>query len=90
MFLLALLLAYKLHSLENRSLAQNRTSIHLRHHSMPTSWAKPQSPPRLPREWILLGLCLVLMLYSISLIIRIFTQHNTKPLWMSAEWWSWD
>lgn len=42
------------------------------------------------RQWILLGLCLVLMLYSISLIIWVFTQHNPKPPWMSAEWRSWD
>uniref|UniRef100_A0ABI7ZDM5 Angiotensin-converting enzyme n=1 Tax=Felis catus TaxID=9685 RepID=A0ABI7ZDM5_FELCA len=42
------------------------------------------------RQWILLGLCLILTLRSISLIIQILTQHNRKPLWMRAEWWSWD
>ncbi|CAI9163571.1 unnamed protein product [Rangifer tarandus platyrhynchus] len=42
------------------------------------------------RQWMLLGLCLFLMLCSIGLIIRIFTQHNRKPLWMRDEWGSWD
>ncbi|XP_020730930.2 angiotensin-converting enzyme-like protein Ace3 isoform X2 [Odocoileus virginianus] len=37
------------------------------------------------RQWMLLGLCLFLMLCSIGLIIRIFTQHNRKPLWMRDE-----
>ena len=31
------------------------------------------------RQWMLLGLCLLLTLGSIGLIIRIFTQHNRKP-----------
>lgn len=39
---------------------------------------------------VLLGLCLILMLCSIGLTIWIFTQNNRKPLWMKAEWWSWD
>ena len=42
------------------------------------------------RQWMLLGLCLFLMLCSIGLIIRIFTQHNRKPPWMRDEWGSWD
>ena len=42
------------------------------------------------RQWMLLGLCLFLMLCSIGLLIRIFTQHNRKPPWMRDEWGSWD
>ncbi|KAI4566791.1 hypothetical protein R6Z07F_011022 [Ovis aries] len=42
------------------------------------------------RQWMLLGLCLLLTLGSIGLIIRIFTQHNRKPPWMRDEWGSWD
>ncbi|XP_057569833.1 angiotensin-converting enzyme-like protein Ace3 [Hippopotamus amphibius kiboko] len=42
------------------------------------------------RQWLLLGLCLILMLCLIILTIRVFTQHNRKPLWMRAEWWSWN
>ncbi|XP_068833594.1 angiotensin-converting enzyme-like protein Ace3 [Capricornis sumatraensis] len=42
------------------------------------------------RQWMLLGLCLLLTLGSIGLIIRIFTQHNRKPPWMRDEWESWD
>ncbi|XP_059734555.1 angiotensin-converting enzyme-like protein Ace3 isoform X2 [Bos taurus] len=42
------------------------------------------------RQWMLLGLCLLLMLCSIGLIIWIFTQHNRKPPWMRDEWGSWD
>ncbi|KAF4012729.1 hypothetical protein G4228_002986 [Cervus hanglu yarkandensis] len=42
------------------------------------------------RQWMLLGLCLLLLLCSIGLIIRIFTQHNRKPPWMTDEWGSWD
>ncbi|XP_039091839.1 angiotensin-converting enzyme-like protein Ace3 [Hyaena hyaena] len=96
MFLVALLLACRLYSLEKRSLSQNTKAQNT---SLPDSSAQPKSyflgiamEPRLvaKRQWILLGLCLFLMLCSVSLIIQIFTQHNKKPPWMRAEWWSWD
>lgn len=96
MFLVALLLACRLYSLEKRSLSQNTKAQNT---SLPDSSAQPKSyflgiamEPRLvaKRQWILLGLCLLLTMCSVSLIIRIFTQHNKKPPWMRAEWWSWD
>uniref|UniRef100_A0A8D2AL95 Angiotensin-converting enzyme n=1 Tax=Sciurus vulgaris TaxID=55149 RepID=A0A8D2AL95_SCIVU len=41
-------------------------------------------------QWMLLGLCLILMLCSIILTIRIFTWQNQKPPWMKNEKWGSD
>ncbi|KAF5924442.1 hypothetical protein HPG69_018843 [Diceros bicornis minor] len=99
MFLVALLLACRLHSLEKRSLAQDTSIQDTNLQDTNTLKTPPNTyflgiamEPRqaVKRQWILLGLCLILMLCSISLTIWIFTQHNRKPPWMKAEWWSWD
>lgn len=99
MFLVALLLARRLYSLEKRSLSQdtNAQDTGSRDSSAPETQPKAYflgiaMETRLvaKRHWILLGLCLILTLYSISLTIRVFTQHYRKPPWMRAEWWSWD
>ncbi|KAI5277272.1 Angiotensin-Converting Enzyme [Manis pentadactyla] len=95
-FLVTLLLACRLHSLEKRSLAQDTNAQDIS--SQDTSAFK--TPTNIyflgmaiepyqaaKRQWILLGICLILMLCSISLTIWIFTQHNRKPPWMRAEWW---
>ncbi|XP_035972038.1 angiotensin-converting enzyme-like protein Ace3 [Halichoerus grypus] len=99
MFLVALLLAHRLYALEKRSLSQdtNAQDTSSRDSSAPETQPKAYflgvaMEPRLvaKKQWILLGLCLILMLCSIILTIRIFTQHYRKPPWMRAEWWSWD
>ncbi|XP_040495792.1 angiotensin-converting enzyme-like protein Ace3 [Ursus americanus] len=99
MFLVALLLARRLYSLEKRSLSQdtNAQDTGSRDSSAPETQPKAYflgiaMEPRLvaKRQWILLGLCLILTVCSISLTIRIFTQYYRKPRWMRAEWWSWD
>ena len=104
MLLVVLLLAHRLYILEKSSLAQDtsaRDTSTQDTSAQDTSALK--SPPKayfpgiatephqvVKKQWLLLGLCLILMLCSIGLTIRIFTQHNTKPPWMRAEWWSWD
>uniref|UniRef100_A0A673VHG5 Angiotensin-converting enzyme n=1 Tax=Suricata suricatta TaxID=37032 RepID=A0A673VHG5_SURSU len=84
-FLVALLLACRLYSLEKRSLSQNTKTQNTSLQDSSALEAQPKAyflgismEPRLvaQRQWILLGPCLILMLCSISLIIRIFTQHN--------------
>ncbi|KAM9046228.1 LOW QUALITY PROTEIN: angiotensin-converting enzyme-like protein Ace3 [Megaptera novaeangliae] len=99
MLLVVLLLAHRLYILEKSSRAQDTSARDTS--ARDTSALKP--PPKayflgiavephqaVRKQWLLLGLCLILMLCSISLTIRIFTQHNRKPPWMRAEWWSWD
>nr|XP_019588384.1 PREDICTED: angiotensin-converting enzyme-like [Rhinolophus sinicus] len=104
MFLVALLLACRLCSLEKKSLARDTSAQDTSRQdtgSQDTNLLK--TPPNTyflgiamkprqvaKRQWILLGFCLILMLCSIGLVIRIFTQHHRKPPWMRAEWWSWD
>lgn len=99
MFLVALLLACRLYSLEKRSLSQNTKAQNTGSQDSSALKTQPKAyflgiamEPCLvaKRQWILLGLCLIPTLCSISLIIQILTQHNRKPLWMRAEWWSWD
>uniref|UniRef100_A0A8C0SQS4 Angiotensin-converting enzyme n=1 Tax=Canis lupus familiaris TaxID=9615 RepID=A0A8C0SQS4_CANLF len=90
MFLAALLLAYRLYFLEKKSLGSRDTSAP---ETQPKAYFLGIAmDPRLvaKRQWILLSLCLILMLCSISLTIRVFMQHYKKPPWMRAEWWSWD
>lgn len=96
MFLVALLLACRLHSMVTKSLAQDTS----RQNTTSSQNSSKRTPPPnayflgiamapsqvAKRQWILLGLCLVGMLCSISLAIWIFTQHKRKPLWMRAEW----
>lgn len=99
MLLVVLLLAYRLYILEKSSLVQDTSA---RDTSTQDTRAL-KSPPKacflgiamephqvVRKQWLLLGLCLILMLCSIGLTIRIFTQHNRKPPGMRAEWWSWD
>eukprot|EP00071_Canis_lupus_P044971 XP_022278528.1 angiotensin-converting enzyme-like protein Ace3 isoform X1 [Canis lupus familiaris] len=104
MFLAALLLAYRLYFLEKKSLPQatNAPATEAQASGSRDTSAPETQPkayflgiamdPRLvaKRQWILLSLCLILMLCSISLTIRVFMQHYKKPPWMRAEWWSWD
>ncbi|KAM5213261.1 angiotensin-converting enzyme-like protein Ace3 isoform 3-T3 [Hipposideros larvatus] len=103
MFLVALLLACRLYSLEKQSLAQDTSAQGTSRQDTSSQDTSLKTPPNsyflgiamkpsqvAKRQWILLGFCLILMLCSIGLIIRIFTQHHRKPPWMSAEWWSWD
>lgn len=94
-----LLLACRLYSLEKRPLSQNTKAQNTGSQDSSALKTQPRAyflgiamEPCLvaKRQWILLGLCLILTLRSISLIIQILTQHNRKPLWMRAEWWSWD
>ncbi|XP_025746074.1 LOW QUALITY PROTEIN: angiotensin-converting enzyme-like protein Ace3 [Callorhinus ursinus] len=99
MFLVALLLAHRLYSLEKRSLSQDTDAqdTSSRNSSAPETQPKAsflgvamESCLVAKKQWILLGLCLILTLCSIILTIRIFTQHYRKTPWMRAEWWSWD
>ncbi|XP_030892312.1 angiotensin-converting enzyme-like protein Ace3 [Leptonychotes weddellii] len=99
MFLVALLLAHRLYALEKRSLSQDTDAQDTSSRDSSAPETQPKAyflgvamEPRLvaKKQWILLGLCLILMLCSIILTIRIFTQHYRKPPWMRAEWWSWD
>nr|KAF6454436.1 hypothetical protein HJG63_000150 [Rousettus aegyptiacus] len=104
LFLVVLLLACRLYSVEKRSLTQDSNAQDTNTQdsgSQKTKLLETQSntyflgiamePSKVAkRQWILLSLCLILMLCSIILTIRIFTQHNRKPPWMSAEWWSLD
>ncbi|XP_072602963.1 angiotensin-converting enzyme-like protein Ace3 [Vulpes vulpes] len=104
MFLAALVLAYRLYFLEKKSLPQatnapatDAQASGSRDTSTPETQPKAYflgiaMDPRLvaKRQWILLSLCLILMLCSIGLTIRVFMQHYRKPPWMRAEWWSWD
>ncbi|XP_005402269.1 PREDICTED: angiotensin-converting enzyme-like isoform X2 [Chinchilla lanigera] len=84
MFLVVLGLACRLYFLEKQSLGQDSVVLS----TLPSTYflgmpAEPQQAAR--RQWILLGLCLVLMLCVIGLIIRIFTHHHRTPPWMTAE-----
>lgn len=104
MLLVVLLLAYRLYILEKSSLAQDtsaRDTSTQDTRAQDTSALK--SPPKacflgtamephqvVKEQWLLLGLCLILMLRSVGLTVQIFTQHSRKPPWMRAEWWSWD
>lgn len=104
LFLVALLLACRLYSLEKRSLTQDSNAEDTNTQDTGSQKTKLSETPAntyflgiamepskvAKRQWILLSLCLILMLCSIILTIRIFTQHNRKPPWMSAEWWSLD
>uniref|UniRef100_F1MR35 Angiotensin-converting enzyme n=1 Tax=Bos taurus TaxID=9913 RepID=F1MR35_BOVIN len=94
MLLAVLLLGRRLYTMEKSSLTQDTST-------QDTCAIKPASkicflgiamePHQVvKRQWMLLGLCLLLMLCSIGLIIWIFTQHNRKPPWMRDEWGSWD
>ncbi|XP_011366886.1 angiotensin-converting enzyme-like protein Ace3 [Pteropus vampyrus] len=104
LFLVALLLACRLYSLEKKSLTQDSNVQDTNTQDTGSQKTKLLETPSntyflgiamepskvAKRQWILLSLCLILMLCSIILTIRIFTQHNRKPPWMSAEWWSLD
>ncbi|XP_055435571.1 angiotensin-converting enzyme-like protein Ace3 [Bubalus kerabau] len=84
MLLAVLLLGRRLYTMEKSSLTQDTT---LKTYFLGIAMEPHQV---VKRQWMLLGLCLLLMLCSIGLIIRIFTQHNRKPPWMRDEWGSWD
>uniref|UniRef100_A0A8C3WP06 Angiotensin-converting enzyme n=1 Tax=Catagonus wagneri TaxID=51154 RepID=A0A8C3WP06_9CETA len=94
MLLLVLLLAYRLYTLEKKSLAQDTSA----QDTSAQDTSVPMPPPKayflgiamephqaVRRQWMLLGLFLILMLCSVGLIIWIFTQHNRKPLSMRDE-----
>ncbi|XP_037350441.1 angiotensin-converting enzyme-like protein Ace3 [Talpa occidentalis] len=96
LFLVALVLACRLYSREKQSLTQNTSAPDSEDTSAPQTVPKayflgvamdPRQVTR--RQWILLCVCLIMVLCSIALVIRMFTQHNRKPPWMRAQWWSW-
>lgn len=109
MFLVVLLLAYRLYTLQKRLLTQDTSAQDTSAQDTSAQDTSAQdtnalkTPPKAyflgiamephqvaKRQWMLLGLCLILILCSISLIIRISTQHNRMPPWMRSDWWSWD
>ncbi|XP_006146875.1 angiotensin-converting enzyme-like protein Ace3 [Tupaia chinensis] len=89
LLLVTLGLGFRLYFLEKQSLAEDSdASI-----TMPKAYflglrMEPHLVAR--RQWMMLGLSFILMLCSIGLAIRVFTQHNGKPPWMKTEWWSSD
>ncbi|KAM6174547.1 angiotensin-converting enzyme [Erethizon dorsatum] len=85
MFLVVLGLAYRLYFLEKQSIDQDSMKL-----STPPYiyfLGVPMEPRQAARrQWILLGLCFILMLCVISLTIWIFTHHYRKPPWMTPKW----
>ncbi|XP_023569866.1 angiotensin-converting enzyme-like protein Ace3 isoform X2 [Octodon degus] len=85
MLLVVLGLAHRLYFLEKQSLDQDSMILS----TLPYTYflGMPMEPRQAARrQWILLGLCFILMLCVISLTIRIFTYHHRKPPWMRTEW----
>ncbi|KAK2503322.1 hypothetical protein MC885_018279 [Smutsia gigantea] len=87
MFLVTLLLACRLHSLEKSSQDTSAFKTPTNTYFLGLAMEPHQAATR---QWILLGICLILMFCSISQTIQIFTQHNRKPPRIRAEWGSWD
>nr|XP_021489952.1 angiotensin-converting enzyme-like [Meriones unguiculatus] len=86
---LVLFLGFRLHYLEKQSL--NKDTMILS--TLPYTYflgiaMEPRQAAQ--KQWILLGLCVILMLCSVSLFIRILTEYHRKPQWMRAEWQSWE
>ncbi|XP_008269909.2 angiotensin-converting enzyme-like protein Ace3 isoform X1 [Oryctolagus cuniculus] len=89
MVLVVLGLACRLYFLEKQSLAQDSSILSTLPYTYFLGMAvEPRQAAR--RQWILLAICLLLVLCSIGLTIRIFTQHHRQPPWMRTKWWSWD
>ncbi|XP_053426752.1 angiotensin-converting enzyme-like protein Ace3 [Nycticebus coucang] len=89
LLLVALGLAYRLYFLEKQSLAQD--SVIFTPLFPAYFLGKAMDPPQaVKRQWILLGLFLIMMLCSISLAIWIFTHHGRKPPWTATERWNGD
>ncbi|XP_012602958.1 angiotensin-converting enzyme-like protein Ace3 isoform X1 [Microcebus murinus] len=88
LFMVALWLAYRLYLVEKQLQAQDDMLFS----SLFTAYflgmtMEPQQVAK--RQWLLLGLCLVLIVCSITLTIWIFTHRGEKPPWMSTDWWNW-
>uniref|UniRef100_H0XMC6 Angiotensin-converting enzyme n=1 Tax=Otolemur garnettii TaxID=30611 RepID=H0XMC6_OTOGA len=87
LLLVSLGLAYRLYFLEKQSLAQD--SVIFTPLFPAYFLGKAMDPPQaVKRQWILLGLFLVMMMCCISLAIWIFTHHGRKPPWMATERWN--
>ncbi|XP_037666445.1 angiotensin-converting enzyme-like protein Ace3 [Choloepus didactylus] len=78
--LVVLMLAYRLYSQSQMSLPPESQASFL---GIPMEAHKA-----IQGQWLLLGLCLILLLSSISLTIRVSTQHKKEPQLETAEWWS--
>lgn len=88
MLVLILVLGFRLYYLEKQSL--NKDTVILK--TPPYSYflgiaMEPHQAAR--KQWLLLGLCFILMLCCIGLLIRLVTQNTMqnaeKPLWMKNE-----
>ncbi|XP_012588563.1 PREDICTED: angiotensin-converting enzyme-like isoform X2 [Condylura cristata] len=95
-FLVALVLACRLYSREKQLLSRDTNTQDSQDTSAPktlptTYFLGIAMDPRqaTTRQWILLGVCLILVICSIALAVQMLIQHNRKPPWMRAEWWSW-
>ncbi|XP_031209746.1 angiotensin-converting enzyme-like protein Ace3 isoform X3 [Mastomys coucha] len=88
MFLLILALAFRLHYLEKQSLNTDKVTLKTPPYTYFLGIAmEPHQVAR--KQWLLLGLCIILMLCCIGLLIRIVMQNNTqnteKSPWMKDE-----
>ncbi|XP_038942571.1 angiotensin I converting enzyme (peptidyl-dipeptidase A) 3 isoform X2 [Rattus norvegicus] len=87
MLCLILALGLRLHYLERRSLDSDTVILSTPPYAYFLGIAmEPRQAAR--KQWLLLGLCFVLMLCCIGLLIKIFIHHTRKPPWMKAEWQS--
>ncbi|XP_052051480.1 angiotensin-converting enzyme-like protein Ace3 [Apodemus sylvaticus] len=87
MFFLILALFFRLHYLEKQSL--NKDAVIVK--SLSSTYflgiaMEPQQAAR--KQWLLLGLCFILMLCCIGLLVWILTQSTGKAQWTKDEWQS--
>lgn len=84
LFFLILALGFRLYCLEKQSLNQDT----VKRSTLPyTSFLgiAMENRQAAQKQWLLLGLCFILMLCCIGLLIRIVTQHTRKPPGMKDE-----
>lgn len=82
MFLMVLGMASRLFMLEKQS-SDSSSNTETGNTSFLGMSVEPRQAAR--GQWMLLVLCLILMLCSIILTIRIFSWQNQKPPWMKPE-----
>lgn len=87
MFFLILALVFRLHYLEKQSLNKDPVVVK----TVPSTYflgiaMEPQQAAR--KQWLLLGLCVILMLCCVGLTIWILTQSTGKAPWTKDEWQS--